>query len=70
MYQTGKTKRRLREKEDTSGLGCMIVDDLLSKERVKLFFLNLEGEQLVVGQRDNFFHLYHWHPGDAISRLA
>ena len=54
MYQTGKTKRR-REKEDTSGLGYTIVDDLLSKERVKLFFLNLEGDQLVVGQRDEIF---------------
>jgi hypothetical protein len=31
-----KTKRR-REKEDASGLGCTIVDDLLSKERAKLF---------------------------------
>ena len=66
----GKTKRRWREKEDTSGLGCMIVDDLQSKERVKLFFQNLEGDQLVVGQRDENFHFYHWHPGDAISRLA
>ena len=58
MYRRGETKRgrtkRRREKEDISGLGCMIVDDLLSKERVKLFCQNLEGDQLVMG-RGSFF---------------
>ena len=58
MYRRGETKRgrtkRRREKEDISGLGCTIVDDLLSKERVKLFCQNLEGDQLVMG-RGSFF---------------
>ena len=47
--------KRRGEKEDASGLGCTIVDDLQSKERTKLFFQNLAGNQLVMRQQANFF---------------
>jgi len=40
LREKTRRRRRRREKEDASGLGCTIVDDLLSKERVKLFFQN------------------------------
>ena len=53
MQQRENTKRR-REKEDASELGCTIVDDLLSKERARLFFQNLGGSQLVMGQQTKF----------------
>ena len=34
-----------------SELACTIVDDLLSKERVRWFSQNLRGNQLVLGQQ-------------------